>query len=88
MSSGEKKDRKPDWVHFSFGGHPPMLKRDENGHTTLCGKTANRIRATQILRGVTCPLCHEKLVEENWFCPIHGFLLDDDVTNEGNCAIC
>lgn len=52
---------KPNWVHFSFGGWVPLLKRNENGETTSCGKTARRIRATTDENNVTCPRCIEVL---------------------------
>ena len=55
---------KPTWTHFSFGGHVPMLKRNNKGHTTICGKTAKRISVTTIEDHVTCPRCIEEL-EEN-----------------------
>jgi hypothetical protein len=49
------------WVHYSFGGHVPMLKRNENGETTICGKTARRIVATNDRNNVTCKHCLDKL---------------------------
>ena len=55
---------KPNWIHYSFGGTVPMLKRDENGKTTPCGKTARRIRVTRYEDDVTCPRCIEDLKGE------------------------
>jgi len=49
------------WVHYSFGGYVPMLKRNENGETTICGKTAQRIVATNDKNNVTCKHCLDKL---------------------------
>ena len=52
---------KQNWVHYSFGGVVTMLKRNEKGHTTACGKTACRIRVTTHRNDVTCPLCIDTL---------------------------
>jgi hypothetical protein len=49
------------WVHYSFGGHVAMLKRNENGETTICGKTARRIVCTTDKKNVTCKRCLDKL---------------------------
>ena len=49
------------WVHYSFGGDVPMLKRNENGETTICGKTAQRIVVTKFKNNVTCRRCLAKL---------------------------
>ena len=51
------------WVHYSFGGWVPLLKRNENGETTICGKTANRIVVTKNRNNVTCKICLDKLSE-------------------------
>jgi len=52
---------KSSWTHYSFGGWVPMLKRNENGETTICGKTANRISVTKDKNNVTCKRCLDKL---------------------------
>jgi hypothetical protein len=49
------------WVHYSFGGWVPILKRNENGETTICGKTAQRIIVTTDRNNVTCNRCLDKL---------------------------
>jgi len=49
------------WVHYSFGGSVPILKRNENGETTICGKTARRIECTNNRNNVTCKQCLNKL---------------------------
>ena len=55
-----KRDRKKEWVHYIFRGHPPMLLRID-GKTTACGKSARRIRGTTTESHVTCPRCIEAL---------------------------
>ncbi len=82
------KKRSANWVHYSFGGHVPMLERNDKGETTLCGKTARRIRATRIKTGVTCVRCIERLKEDNWFCEEHGYIADENVRNDETCDIC
>ncbi len=52
---------KQNWIHFSFGGTIPMLKRDKDGKTTPCGKTARRISVSKDINMVTCPRCIEGL---------------------------
>ena len=52
---------KQNWVHFSFGGTVPMLKRNKNGETTPCGKTARRIAVSKDINMVTCPRCIKEL---------------------------
>jgi len=79
---------KTNWVHFSFGGSVPMLDRNDEGHTTFCGKTARRIAATNIMDNVTCPLCLHELKKHHWYCPRHKFIHDNNVTYEENCALC
>ena len=53
------------WVHYSFGGNVPILKRNENGETTICGKTANRIVVTKDRNNVTCERCLNVLSESD-----------------------
>lgn len=79
---------KSNWTHFSFGGCVPMLKRNEKGETTACGKTANRIRVTTHKNNVTCPRCIERLKETTWYCEEHGFLKDEEVNNDECCEYC
>lgn len=38
-----------------------MLKRDKDGKTTPCGKTARRISVSKDINMVTCPRCIEGL---------------------------
>lgn len=83
-----KKLNKRQWIHYSFGGIVPMLKRNEKGETTICGKTANRIRETKDLNRVTCPRCIEKLKEDSWYCEEHGFIECKDVKNDETCGYC
>jgi hypothetical protein len=83
-----KRRNRPNWVHYSFGGYVQMLKRNANGETTACGKTAQRISVTKDKNNVTCPLCLEKLKEDNWFCEDHKFLDDIDVTFDEKCGYC
>lgn len=84
----KRKKYKPQWTHYSFGGHVPMLERNAKGETTICGKTANRISATRCKNRVTCPRCIEKLKEDSWYCEEHGFLEGKDVTNDETCDYC
>ncbi len=83
-----KKLNKRQWVHYSFGGYVPMLERNNKGETTICGKTARRIRAYHDKSKVTCPRCIEKLKENSWFCDEHGFIADGDVRNDETCDYC
>ena len=84
-----KKDKKPNWVHYSFGGWVPSLKRNSNGETTLCGKTARRIRVTKIKDEVTCPRCKELLIADNWYCSnCDKFLKAEEVTFDETCIHC
>ncbi|GAG26664.1 unnamed protein product [marine sediment metagenome] len=83
-----KKKGRQEWIHYSFGGHVPMLERNDKGETTLCGKTARRIRATRDKNGVTCLGCIEGLKEDSWFCEEHGFIADEDVRNDETCDYC
>ena len=80
---------KQNWVHYSFGGDVPMLKRNENGGTTACGKTARRIRVTRDKNNVTCRRCLDALAEESKvvdICEHSGILgtpCDKDNCNSG-----
>lgn len=60
-----RKDKKAEWVHYAplFDGWKP--KRDENGKTTLCGKTAIRINCASKKSVITCPRCKEILENQN-----------------------
>lgn len=40
-----------------------MLKRNRDGKTTPCGKTASRIAVSKDMSMVTCPRCIDKLGE-------------------------
>ncbi len=52
------------WIHCSFVGSTLTLKQNSEGKTTVCGKTAFRIRVTGNKDKVTCSRCIEKLKEE------------------------
>lgn len=55
---------KQNWIHYSFGGDVPLLKRNANGETTPCGKTARRILVTRDKDNVTCKRCLDVLKVE------------------------
>ncbi len=77
------------WVHFrhhEFDLDIPGFAEDSP--TTICGKTALRMISTSDKNKVTCPRCLEKLKDENWFCPEHGFIKDEFVTFEETCSEC
>lgn len=52
------------WIHYGFGGWVPMLKRNGNGETTICGKTAQRIIVTKHIPNVTCKKCLDEIDEK------------------------
>lgn len=68
------------WQHFLLAG--------DSRESTPCGKTSRLINSTRVMDHVTCPRCLDKLKEENWFCPEHGFIHDFNVTYEETCAMC
>ncbi len=57
---GRRRRGKSEWVHCVANGVEfGCQKRNEDGFTTLCEKTAYRIRVTRIKENVTCPRCLE-----------------------------
>jgi hypothetical protein len=82
------KKRQP-YIHCFFErslGVPFQTRVD--GKTTLCGKTAIRIRGTAYKNSVTCPGCITEMKKRYWYCVEHGFLEDIDITDDGRCSYC
>jgi len=79
---------KLEWTHAAVGEFNGKLTPRNQTETTECGKTARRIQATFNNDAVTCPLCLEKLKEDNWHCPTHGFIHDMNVTYYEKCDMC
>ena len=70
------------------GGHVPFLKRVD-GKTTLCGKSAKRIRGSSVNKNmVSCPRCLKGMKQQYWYCKTHGFIEDTEVTNSSHCKWC
>lgn len=75
-NKSKRLNRKEKWIHFS--------------NKPLCGvnREYGNIPHTDILNKVTCERCIEILKESNWYCPIHGFIECQNVTNDEKCSIC
>jgi DNA-directed RNA polymerase subunit RPC12/RpoP len=76
------------WVHYNSDCSWPYPRQNETGHTTVCGKTARRIRVTSDKNLISCPRCLEIMKQNEWWCPNCGFLEAADVTFTEHCEIC
>ncbi len=74
--------------HFAIGNWHRHFTPEDQKETTLCGKTARKISATFVKNHVSCPLCKEELIKNNWYCPTHKFITEKEVTFEEKCSFC
>lgn len=74
------------WIHYK----PDVTVSTviSSKYTTLCGKTALRIKTTKDPNIVTCPRCIDDLKVKRYWCMDHGFLSDVDVTFDEKCDYC